>query len=45
MNRTFRIFGVPMDLDQRRRGGRFEIRSRLGQGIIATVQLPYDQTR
>jgi signal transduction histidine kinase len=27
-----------------RHGGRFEIRSRLGQGTIATVQLPYDQT-
>ena len=28
-----------------RHGGRIEIRSRLGQGAIATVQLPYDQTR
>ena len=28
-----------------RHGGRIEIRSRLGQGTIAAVQLPYDQTR
>ncbi len=27
-----------------RHGGRIEIRSRLGQGTIAAVQLPYDQT-
>jgi signal transduction histidine kinase len=26
-----------------RHGGRLELRSRLGQGTIATVTLPYDQ--
>lgn len=39
--------GLGLSIVQRiveRHGGRLEIRSRPGQGTIATVQLPYDQT-
>jgi two-component system OmpR family sensor kinase len=39
--------GLGLAIAQRileRHGGRLELRSRLGQGTIATVQLPYEQT-